>query len=112
MRFSEDPAFAGRAVARLDRHDRVHPLTPTPAHPARDKVVYGQFRNDWFSAVRTATITYSPTAPPAPLSGPRTCRADALCPYSLPPAAADKEGPAHGRVRRRLLSCRCAAIRS
>ncbi|MHB8077813.1 MAG: hypothetical protein ACYDIE_00980 [Candidatus Krumholzibacteriia bacterium] len=25
------------------------------------KVVYGQFRNDWFSAVRTDTITYSPT---------------------------------------------------
>jgi len=65
MRFGEDPdlsavpwspwAAATEYTFRTDPDSlRILPGT---------KLVYGHFRNDWFSVARTATITYSPTAP-------------------------------------------------
>ncbi len=66
MRFSEDPAFpsvpwlAWAAASEFTFSADPDSLRILPG----TKVVYGQFRNDWFSAVRTATIVFSPTAPP------------------------------------------------
>ncbi len=57
MRFGEGPDLS--AVPWSDWTDTID---FTLSAGAGLKVVYGQFRNDWFSAVRTDTITFSPTA--------------------------------------------------
>jgi hypothetical protein len=54
MRFGESPDFSGVPWRAWT------PATEYTFSLPGVKLVYGQFRNDWFGTVRTASITFSP----------------------------------------------------